>query len=50
MKSGFINYSAIIIYIEEKFSNEEDILRKDSKSMLEELKLMGTGTKQNHNI
>jgi hypothetical protein len=33
-----------IIYIEEKkFTSaiEEDILRKDSKSMLEELKLMG---------
>jgi hypothetical protein len=35
-----------IIYIEEKKFNstfEEDILRKDSKSMLEELKLMGIG-------
>jgi hypothetical protein len=34
-----------IIYIEEKFTSaiEEDILRKDSKSMLEELKLMGIG-------
>jgi hypothetical protein len=44
------------LFIEEKkFTStiEEDILRKDSKSMLEELKLMGIGigiVKTNKNI
>jgi hypothetical protein len=32
-----------IILYRRKFTIEEDILRKDSKSMLEELKLMGIG-------
>lgn len=32
-----------IIYLEEKKSKNEDTLRKDSKSMLEELKMMGIG-------
>jgi len=32
-----------IIYLEEKKSKKEDIIRKDSKSMLEELKMMGIG-------
>ena len=32
-----------IIYLEERKSKNEDIIRKDSKSMLEELKMMGIG-------
>jgi hypothetical protein len=32
-----------IIYLEEKKSKNEDVLRKDCKSMLEELKMMGIG-------
>jgi hypothetical protein len=43
-KVVLLTICAITIYIEEKkFTSaiEEDILRKDSKSMLEELKLMG---------